>query len=40
MMRAVPLTTLAAALWAAVVIAWALRYARWYGQPRTDGKPG
>ena len=34
------LTTLAAALWAAVVIAWALRYARWYGQPRTDGKPG
>ena len=34
------LTTLAAALWAAVVMAWALRYARWYGQPRTDGKPG
>jgi uncharacterized protein involved in response to NO len=34
------LTTLAAASWAAVVVVWALRYARWYGRPRIDGKPG
>lgn len=34
------LTGLAALLWAAVVTAWSLRYARWYGRPRIDGKPG
>lgn len=34
------LTLLAALLWTAVVTAWALRYARWYGTPRADGRPG
>ena len=34
------LTPLAALAWAAVVTVWALRYANWYGRPRTDGKPG
>lgn len=34
------LTPVAALLWAAVVTAWAVRYARWYGKPRIDGKPG
>ena len=34
------LTPAAALLWAAVVTAWAVRYARWYGKPRIDGKPG
>jgi len=34
------LTALAALLWAAVVIAWALRYGNWYGRPRIDGQPG
>ena len=33
-------TALAALLWAAVVTAWALRYANWYGRPRIDGKAG
>lgn len=33
--------TLAAAIaWAAVLTAWALRYGRWYGRPRADGRPG
>ena len=33
--------TLAAALtWAGVLAAWALRYGRWYGRPRADGRPG
>ena len=35
------LVTAAAALgWAAVMTLWAVRYARWYGTPRIDGKPG
>ncbi|MFD1709385.1 NnrS family protein [Ottowia sp. GY511] len=34
------LTPLAALAWAGVVTAWALRYANWYGRPRTDGRPG
>lgn len=37
---ATPILTTASLLWAAVVIAWALRYGRWYGQPRIDGRPG
>jgi uncharacterized protein involved in response to NO len=33
--------TLAAALaWAGVLTAWAMRYGRWYGRPRPDGRPG
>lgn len=36
-----PKITLAAALaWAAVLGTWALRYGRWYGRPRPDGRPG
>ena len=31
---------LAALGWAACCAAWALRYGRWYGRPRLDGKPG
>ncbi len=34
------LTGLAALLWTVVVTAWVLRYARWYGRPRIDGKSG
>ena len=34
------LTALAALLWTAIVTAWALRYANWYGRPRIDGKAG
>jgi uncharacterized protein involved in response to NO len=30
----------AAAAWAAVALAWACRYGRWYGTPRPDGRPG
>jgi len=26
--------------WAGVCIAWAVRYGRWYGTPRADGRPG
>ena len=31
---------IAAVLWLAAVGGWALRYGRWYGRPRADGKPG
>ena len=34
------LTPAAAVLWAVVTGAWALRYGRWYGRPRIDGRPG
>jgi uncharacterized protein involved in response to NO len=34
------LFTLAALLWAAVVLIWGLRYGSWYGRPRADGRPG
>lgn len=37
---AAPLTAAAALVWAVVMIGWALRYGRWYGQPRIDGRPG
>jgi uncharacterized protein involved in response to NO len=30
----------AVALWATVMVAWSMRYARWYGRPRSDGRPG
>lgn len=30
----------AAAAWAAVMLAWSARYVRWYGRPRSDGRPG
>jgi uncharacterized protein involved in response to NO len=35
-----PVLLLAALSWAAVAAAWALRYGRWLGQPRVDGRPG
>lgn len=34
------LLLLAALGWAVVAAAWALRYGRWMGQPRADGRPG
>jgi uncharacterized protein involved in response to NO len=34
------LLLLAALGWAVVAAAWALRYGRWLGQPRADGRPG
>lgn len=27
-------------VWGVAVIGWALRYGRWFGRPRADGKPG
>ncbi|MBI5927130.1 MAG: NnrS family protein [Aquabacterium sp.] len=30
----------AASAWLLVMGAWSLRYGRWYGQPRVDGRPG
>lgn len=35
-----PLLAWTALIWAAVCIAWALRYGHWYGLPRVDGRPG
>lgn len=34
------LVAAAAVGWAGVCLAWALRYGRWYGTPRLDGRPG
>ncbi len=34
------LLALAALVWAAATLAWSLRYGRWYGTPRADGRPG
>ena len=34
------LLAVAAVSWAVASGAWALRYARWYGTPRADGRPG
>ena len=36
----VALLPLAALLWAACMVGWALRYGRWFGRPRADGRPG
>ena len=33
-------TALAACAWAGCAVAWALRYGRWFGTPRIDGRPG
>jgi uncharacterized protein involved in response to NO len=35
-----PMTVAAALTWAVVMVGWALRYGRWYGRPRFDGRPG
>jgi uncharacterized protein involved in response to NO len=37
---AMALIAVAAVGWSAVCAAWALRYGRWYGTPRADGRPG
>jgi len=37
---AMPLIAAAAVTWGVVCAAWALRYGRWYGTPRADGRPG
>lgn len=34
------LTLLAALLWTAACVGWALRYGNWFGRPRADGRPG
>ncbi|NDP39982.1 MAG: NnrS family protein [Rhodoferax sp.] len=35
-----PFTLLAIAAWTAATLGWALRYGRWFGRPRLDGRPG
>ncbi|MCO5100993.1 MAG: NnrS family protein [Burkholderiaceae bacterium] len=36
-----PLPLIAAAIgWTAAMLAWSLRYAGWYGRPRSDARPG
>jgi hypothetical protein len=37
---ATPLTLLAVQAWVCGMVAWAVRYARWYGRVRADGKAG
>ena len=34
------LTLLAVAVWTVATVGWALRYGRWFGRPRRDGRPG
>lgn len=34
------LTLLAISAWAAATVGWAIRYGRWFGRPRSDGRPG
>ncbi len=34
------LTLLAIAAWAIATVGWAIRYGRWFGRPRVDGRPG
>lgn len=35
-----PATLLAVVAWASATVGWALRYGRWFGRPRRDGRPG
>ena len=37
---AAPLLLAAVAAWALAMVGWALRYGRWLGRPRADGRPG
>lgn len=37
---ALPLIAAAAVVWCAVCVIWALRYGRWLGTPRADGRAG
>lgn len=35
-----PFTLLAIAAWSVATIGWSIRYGRWFGRPRADGRPG
>lgn len=35
-----PFTLLAIATWTTATVGWAVRYGRWFGRPRLDGRPG
>ncbi|MDO8447471.1 MAG: NnrS family protein [Rhodoferax sp.] len=35
-----PLTLLSISAWTAATAGWAIRYGRWFGRPRLDGRPG
>lgn len=35
-----PLTLLSISAWTTAMTGWAIRYARWFGRPRLDGRPG
>jgi uncharacterized protein involved in response to NO len=35
-----PMSLLAISAWAIATIGWSIRYGRWFGQPRADGRPG
>lgn len=35
-----PFTLLAISAWTAATVSWAVRYGRWFGRPRLDGRPG
>jgi uncharacterized protein involved in response to NO len=37
---AMPLIAAAGLVWSSGCVAWSLRYGRWYGTPRADGRPG
>jgi len=37
---AIPLLLAGAAAWAVAMVGWSLRYGRWLGRPRADGRPG
>jgi len=30
----------ASGVWASAVVGWSVRYGRWFGRPRLDGRPG
>lgn len=35
-----PLALLAISSWTSATVAWSIRYGRWFGRPRPDGRPG
>lgn len=37
---ATSLTLLSISAWTAAMVGWAIRYGRWFGRPRLDGRPG
>lgn len=38
--QSVLFTLLAIAIWSIATVGWAMRYGRWFGRPRLDGRPG